>query len=136
MEVVDREQAAKEVEAFLDYRKVTENGRKLPDVAAVTEGLIRAISEGHLSLAEDFVFIQKLQTPLGAIEKGEGTKELKFSPRFTIGAYHKMLQRVDKGDQLGVTIAKLAVLSGQPKELIEKLANDDYEVASLIAVFF
>lgn len=132
MRVVSRETAELEVNKWLDFKGVTE--RKREKQKDNIEFLIDSVESGLLILNEDHSFTQVLIVPF---ENEIPIKEIKFRARCPVSVFQKQLQGIKaSNDPLGVVMAYISGLTGQPKGIIQALDSDDYGVASAIAVFF
>jgi hypothetical protein len=132
MNKISREGAAKEVTAWLDFKKITEKKRET--YKDNIENLIDSMSEGNLTLDEktfEFTHTLKFQ-----IEGEAPLTTLKYKPRITVEKVQVHLQGVRPNDNYGLINAYIAALTTQPKSVIKQLDTEDYSVAYGIAVFF
>lgn len=132
MAKVNQEQAAKEVENWLNYKKVS---NKEKDVNADTiEQLADAVSGGILSLdPKEFVFKHKLLFPVG---NEEITKEISYKPRLNDRMLVTHLKGVKSNDADGRLTAYICALTDQPKHIIKELDTADKKISMAIAIFF
>lgn len=131
MQKVERSQAQKEVESWLDFKKVGEKKRESQE--AQISALVDAIVEGDLVLNEDFTFVQTLKFPTS----GEmPIKEFSFKPRLKLMEIHSQLEGVKASDADGRILAYAAALTGKAKQIIRSLDTEDYNVVQAIAIFF
>lgn len=129
--VISLETATKEIERWLDYKKVNKSKREF--MLEQITNLINAVCDGRLVVNEDFTFTQNLLFPIG---KHGDIKEIKYRARLAIGAATPHLSGVKSGDTEGKLIAYAAALSNKPKEMIKALDSEDNSLAQGIAVFF
>ncbi len=128
-DIISEEQARKEVESWLDFRKVPDNKRKININS--TNNLVKGIMEGFLVLdPEDFTFKQTLKFPIGDV------KVLVYKPRLTMGEVAEKLIGVNPLDSIGNTIAYTAALTGQPTGIIKKIDTEDFTLIDHLSFFF
>lgn len=130
--VLPREQAEKEVNDWLDFKKM--KPRRREEKKDAIEKLIEAVMDGDFVIdSETFKIKYKLSHPLKAEVV---TDELIFSPRANAGAIQGAMNDV-KSDNVYETItAYVAVLTDKHKNVIKKLDVEDYNMANRIAIFF
>jgi len=128
--VVSLEQARKEVEQWLDSKKISEKKRAANENQI--DVLVDAISQGDLLLKEDNVFVHKLKFPLDSPK----TTELEYKQRLTLSETHVALQNVKQGDNDGRLLAYVCALTLKTKGVLGKLDTGDYDICVAIAVFF
>lgn len=131
MGVISKELAIKEVEKWLDSKKVKPGKREEKKDSIETIAL--ALMEGDLVLNEDMTITQTLLFP---ILNELPIKELKFKPRINTQTISLYLQGVKTGDFLGMVAAYICALTGQPKAVVQALDTEDYATAQAIAGFF
>lgn len=130
--LVSKEIAEKEVNSWLEYKKVSDKKRK--SLAGNIKALIDAIQDGTLELDSDSkVFTHKLKFPIGV--NGQ-YNELKYSPRISMESLEDNLIDVRPGNTMGTSIAYIAALSGQPKSIIKKMDQEDHSLADRFSFFF
>lgn len=128
---VSKEQALKEVENWLNYKKVSSNQRT--EHTDHIEALADYISSGVLILEEDFGFTHKLLFPIGI---GESITELKYKARMNPKILKPYLSGVKSTDANGMLYAHIGALTGQSTGIITELDQEDMKVSRSIAVFF
>jgi len=129
---VSKEVANKEVEKWLDYKKVDEVKRT--DSVDSIEALAKAIESGNLSFdSKEHVFKQKLKWPIG---EGEAIKELIYKARLTMNDVHLRTKNVKSGDAHGLITAYICALTEQNSGVIGCLDTEDNRIAQSIATFF
>lgn len=132
MEVVSREVAENEVNAWLDYIHVRKSQRESEFAKVYINHIVESVMEGSLIFNEDKTITQKLLTPLG-----EGaTKEIVYNSRFEVGKMIDIMAGVKSSDEASKVIAILSLLSGKPIAVFKKLERSDYVIAEKITLFF
>lgn len=135
---ISREVAEGEVNAWMDYRKVST--AKRVSLKDNIEKMVSSIEDGSLVLNEDKSLSYTLKFPIIGESKEKETpfkiETLTFTPRLQIGVVHRHLQGV-KADDLGAFMScYAAALTGQSKAMIGKLDTDDFEIVNAISGFF
>ncbi len=126
---VSKEIAEKEIEKWLDFKKV--KAKKKEAYKDAIESLVDAVSEGSLVLNEDFSLTHKLIFPVG----NEGAfKDLTYKPRIDVATIQKYANGATSGDAR--VLSTIAALSGQASTIISKMDTEDYGIASSVAIFF
>ena len=129
--VVDLETAKKEVEKWLDFKRVRDSKRK--SNADTIEALAEAVSEGQLVLNEDHTLTHNLDVPT----EGEvPVTQLTYKPRLTVQDTHSKMKGVKANDVDGRIIALVSALCGKPTGIIGRLDTADYSVSQNVALFF
>lgn len=131
MAVINKEQALKEVEGWLDFKKV--RGKKRELYKESIKSLAEGISEGYLVLGTDMVFNLQLQFPIG---KDGAVKELNFKPRVDVATLQDNKQGNKPGDGDAIILSIIAALTGEPRSVLAKMDSEDYDICGSIAVFF
>jgi hypothetical protein len=131
MEKVVKEVAFEEVEKWLDHKKISDKKRE--SYKEQVDLLVESISDGYLSLNDDFTFTQKLKFP---ISNQISTSQLTYKPRLKMSEIHRRLEGVKTSDSDGRVCAYIAALTSQPKEVIKELDTVDYEIGQAITIFF
>lgn len=128
------EVAAKEVETWLDGKKVS--ARKREQSQDSIEELTHAIADGVLVLNQTTLeFTQTLNHPIG--EKGEApVPVLKYKPRVKMEVIRVQLANTKATDPIGMALGYLAAITGVSKGILKELDSEDWSVASAIQVFF
>jgi len=131
MAAVAKDVAAKEIERWLDAKKVNE--RKREAYADSIETLTDAVSDGVLTVDGEHNLVQLLKFPT----EGEvPVTSLKYKPRLKVATIHLHLQGVKTSDADGRILAYIAALTGTPKEIVRSLDTEDYSIGQAIAIFF
>lgn len=132
MDLISKEVAEKEVNAWLDYKKV--NAKRREFLKGNIENIISGIQDGTFIIHPDtFIIEHKLSMPLGL--NGQ-IKALSYKPRMSVGAIQDNLNGVNKEDTIAVTVCYIMTLSGESKLILKGLDRDDYQNADSIAAFF
>lgn len=134
-EVVNQEQARKEIDAWLDHKRVKPNKRE--ENKSSIESLIDAVVYGALKVDEKTLELTHvLDFPITDDEGNPATTELKYKPRITVAEQRSKLKGVKSDDADGRVVALVAAISGRSAGIINKLDMNDYSVAQSVAVFF
>ncbi len=129
-QAVDKETATKEIESWLDKKKVYEVTRESQKDSI--DILIEGIMNGDLSLDEKTnEFIHKLLVPDSA-----GITEMKYRARLNDAMLRPYLNGVKSGDADGRLLAYTAALTQQPKNILSALDTADKKIMMSIAIFF
>jgi hypothetical protein len=129
-EVITKEKALKEVEAWLDYKKVKDGQKEA--LKGQVSTLVDAMQAGEITMdANTFVITQNLQFPVESL-----FDKLEYRPRIEIGAIHKVSAAVKANDFDGKTTAYISALTGKGFSHIQKMDSEDYKIGQAIALFF
>jgi hypothetical protein len=130
--VISREQALKEVESWLDYKKIphTDRAKKKEQI----ENLVAAIEDGRLIKEENNVWKQKLLFPITTGEKP--IEELKYQPRIMQETINLRTKNVQPGDLDGRIKAYAAAITRTVDGIIGKLDSVDLSLCESIVNFF
>jgi hypothetical protein len=124
--------ATKEVEAWLDYKKV--DSEKRAASSDNIEGLAKAISSGSLRYnPKDNTFTQSLKWPIG---EDSPINELTYKSRLSMKDVTIRTKNVNSGDAFGLIQAYVCALTGQNSGIIGCLDTEDNRTAQSIASFF
>lgn len=129
---VTREVAVKEVEEWLDYKRIRPGKRE--ERKDEIETLVDSIEAGEVIKGEDQVLKYTLMFPL----EGSGAKVeiLEFKPRLTGLDLEPILKGIKATDADGRLRAYISALTGQPMGVIKKLDTEDSTIPNTIALFF
>jgi hypothetical protein len=131
---VSQEVAQKEIDSWLDFKKVKAEKRTEKDKAKQIQDLVDLVSAGDLVLDKETK--EFTHTLLFPIENELKTTVLKYAPRVNVAKVQKNMVGV-KGDDLhGMILAYGAAITGQPKGLLKELDSEDYRILQAVAVFF
>ncbi len=108
--VINRETAEKEIDSWLDYKKVLSYR------------------------AEDNVLVQKIQFINSEAEAP--VKKLEYKPRLKVFEIHEQTQNEKSTDSNSIILAYVAALTGVAKGTIKKFDTEDYNICQAIAIFF
>lgn len=131
---VSKEVALKEVEKWLDYKRVDE--KKRVDSKDNIEALADAISFGYLVLDKDFNLIHSLKFPLLNEDGSVASKEFKYKARLKMGDIQVKTQNIKATDFLGLVSAYIAALTDSNSGVVKQLDSEDGRIAQAIATFF
>jgi len=132
MSAISREQATKEITAWLDYKKIKDSQREAnkPQVDA----MIDAMEAGTISMDENtYAITQKLDVPDSV---GSLFTDLTYKARISIGELQRATSAVKATDFDGKITGYISALTGKPFSHIQKLDSEDYKIGQAIAVFF
>ncbi len=131
--VVDRETAEKDVNAWLDAKRIIRSKRE--NYQAIVEQLIDATMDGCLIFTKSGV-TQRLLIPVTNAEGKETVKELTYKLRLRVDESAKAKKGFENDDGTGQIIGIVAELTGQPRNIIRHLYDSDWSIVNSIAVFF
>lgn len=132
MEKISKEVATREVEGWLDFKKVSEVKRE--QKKPFLDNLIGYVMEGTLVLKEDKTFVHTLKFEIG--EGSTSIKTLEYKPRINMQQVRAQLQGVKSEDGEARLAGYVAVLTSQNSGIMKALDTEDNSVAESIAVFF
>jgi uncharacterized protein YeaC (DUF1315 family) len=128
---VSKEQAAIEVDKWLDAKKISASQRE--EHADFVKALAEYISEGNLQLNDDNTFTHTLKWPIGL---SEDITELIYKFRLNPKQLKPYLSGVKAGDGNAMIYAHICALTSQNSGIITELDQEDIKIARSIAVFF
>jgi hypothetical protein len=129
MDSISKEQAEKEVNSWLDYKKVS--AKKRESLKGNIAYLVDAMMEGSLILEPDtFVFEHTLKFPIGSVKK------LEYKPRLTLKEIQDRTQNIKTPSPIESSIAYISALTGQPSSLIKEMDSEDNSLADYLSFFF
>ena len=132
MEKITYEIAQKEIETWMDARRVSQSKRKNNESGVET--LIEAVMYGQIVINEDTNQItQNLAYPLG---EDESVKTLVYKSRITQKEVQDRVSSLKSQDSLSIISAYISALTLQPIAVLGKLDSTDYSLCQAIAVFF
>jgi hypothetical protein len=133
-ELVDLDTARKEIEGWLDFKKIREKKRE--DYRGSIDNLISLVQEGVLRVNEDNSITQELGFP---VDMG-GTapvSEVKYKARLEVRELREKLSTLKTGDAIdNRLIANFCALTGQGVGFQGKMDTSDISIANEIIVFF
>lgn len=132
---IAREVAAKEVQKWLDFKKVKESKLQKEEYQGAIETMTEAVADGTLKLTPEFEWVHKLAFPISGGE-GVTTESFTYKPRLQVREIQQQMAGAKGADGYSLILANLAALSSQPKALLAAMETDDWGVASSIALFF
>lgn len=132
MKPVSREIAEKDVNGWLDFKKVDQGKRD--SLEGAIDRMITLVQDGTFEInQETFSIKHKLKFSIG---QNPPIIELIYKPRIPVSALQDNLAGVNGKDGIAVTLAYIAALTDTAKGILKGLDNEDYRNADLVAVFF
>lgn len=131
-EVIAKDAATAEVNAWLDALDYPTSARSDEQVKEWISSVIESVQRGDISFESEDVVIQKLRHPLA----DGATKEIRYDFRFEVGDYQAKMKGKSTNDAIEWNVAKLSLISGHVAAVFLKLRKYDYSVASKLAIFF
>jgi Asp-tRNA(Asn)/Glu-tRNA(Gln) amidotransferase B subunit len=129
--LVSKEQATKEVNGWLDYKKVSVSKRE--SSKEQISALVDAVCEGYLSIKEDKTIEQSLKFPT---EGAAPISKIQYQPRIKVSSINQHLQGVKATDIDARMLAYVAALTNVTKGVLGSFDTEDYGIAQSIAIFF
>ena len=126
---VSHEVAEKEVNKWLDFRRVRKKKRE--ENESSIKDMIEAFEEGILSLDEKTNVIKQ-----ALIFETAGKKVFSFKPTMTVGEGQRRLKGIKAGEHQLMLSAYVAELTGEASEIIRQMNTEDYGISRTIAGFF
>jgi len=126
------EVAKSDINAWLDYKKITDKKRESYETNIET--LTDAVVDGYLVYNKsDNTLDHKLKFSFGA----EITVDsLTYSPRLNMQRLKPYLNGVKSTDADGRITAYICALTGKARGIIEQLDSEDLTIAQAVAIFF
>lgn len=134
MELITREQAEKEINGWLDTRKIRE--RKREEKSEEIETLIGAVMDGVLRVDAEGRLIQELAFPIEDEDGQIEFKELTFKNRLNAKELKKYTKGINSSDAFELIRAYTAALTNKSKGEIELLESTDSSLTNTVATFF
>lgn len=132
-ELLAREIAEKEVNAWLEYKRVPDAYIKGSQL--YINGIIIAVQEGSMIIDKETKEItHKLKWPIGTGDFA--INELKYKPRLGVSVIQANIAGIPVSDLTGRTLGIIAALCGKPRTEIAPMDSEDYRAASDVAAFF
>jgi hypothetical protein len=131
---VNLELAQKEVQKWLDFKKVDDE--KIEDNKENILTLSKAVSSGCLSLDSDFNFVHELKFPITDSDGNVVESKLNFKPRLKVGELQTKTQNVKTNDTFALITAYISALTDLNSGIIKQMDSEDYKVAQGIVIFF
>lgn len=131
---ISEEVAIKEVNKWLDYKKVDDLKRE--ENKDNIKELVHAICMGYLSLDKDFNFVQKLKFPIEADDKSIVASEFKYKPRLRMAEIDSKTANIKATNPFALIGAYISALTDTNSGIIKQMESSDYSVARGIAIFF
>lgn len=131
--VISREQAEKEIESWLDTKRIFLSQRE--ENQEQINYLVEAISKGILVLnQESNVLTQTLEYVME--DDGEQITSISYKPRINDLMLKPYMVGVKASDNFAVQNAYIACITEKNKPFISKLDSIDKKIANAIVVFF
>lgn len=135
MEKITRENATNEVNAWLDYKNVSQ--RKREENQDSIEDLIDFLVDGTLSINDNTNEItHNLKVPLTGAEGQTLESELVYKARMTVKDLNVHLKGVKANDADGRVMAYICALTGQSRNILNLMDTVDYSIAGSLVVFY
>lgn len=129
---VDQETAQKEIEAWMQYKKISDSKRE--QMADAEAALVQAIVDGDLEFDPDSCkLIQNLKFPIGS---QEDITQLEYKPRVKKREIDQYLKGVKPQDIDGRMQAYMAALTGKIRNVLKDMDTEDMNIAESIVGFF
>ena len=133
-ELVDLDTARKEIEGWLDYKKIRDKKRE--DYRGNIDNLISLVQEGVLRVNDDHSITHVLNFPVD-MGAGNPVTEVKYKARLEERETRERLAALKTGDAIdNRMIAKFCALTGMSIGFQGKLDSSDSSIASEIILFF
>ena len=133
MGLVTKEIADKEVNAWLEWKRVPEAYIKGSQM--YVNGISIAIQEGSFIIDPDTKEItHKLKWPIGSGEFE--IKELKYKARLGVSVISQNIAGIPITNLTDRTLGIIAALCGRPRTEIAPMDSEDFRAASDVAAFF
>jgi len=129
--MIPKELAEKEIQKWLDFKKVSQTKRK--DKKDAINVLVNAITDGNLVLTDNLLLEQTLNFPLG---KDTKITKLVYKNRLSVAEIQQETSNMASTDVYAMIGAYIACLTEQPKAIVFLLDTEDYSIAQSIASFF
>lgn len=134
MTKISNEVAIKEVQKWLDAKRVSESKRS--SMSDSIDALVGAVEEGNLVVSDDGTeLVQILNYPIGTENP---LKELKYKLRVSVDDLHKRMigSQIKSTDIDGRLRAYASALTGQSYVNIGNMDSSDYSITTTIVNFF
>lgn len=128
MSKVSQEVAEREVNEWLDFKRIKASRRK--DLEDQIEGLVNLVMEGDMVILED----KTIELALG--QSLDSKSKLTFKPRLSLREVQPRLREVKPGDADGRLMAYICALTGESMGVLGLMDTVDYTACTNIAVFF
>lgn len=132
MAKVNPETATKEINAWLDFKKIMQNTRNSSEESI--QLLIDAMVEGIITIDEKSnVITHNLNFPIG---DGDEVKKIEYRPRLNDRLLEPYLKGVKASDSDGRLTAYICALTQKASGIIKNMDSVDKKISLAIAVFF
>lgn len=133
-EVVSIEVAEKELEAWVSRKKLLPS--RLKAVKEILPVLVEPIQYGYISINADGTILQKLIEPICDSNGIPVVTEFTYKARVTPTEQNNAYAALKDKSLDSKTMAVLSLLTDQLPAMINKLENQDRQIADCIALFF
>jgi hypothetical protein len=134
MTTISQDVASKEIQRWLDAKKVSASKRTA--MADSIDALVNAVQDGNLIVSDDGTELtQILNYEVGSENP---LKQLKFKLRISVDELHKRMvgSQVKSTDTDGRLRAYASALTGQSYVNIGNLDSSDYSITTTVVTFF
>lgn len=129
-EVLTKEQAQKELTAWLDFKKVRPKQREI--FAAQYDVLVEAMQYGDITMDNaTYVIKHKLITPVDGL-----FDSLEYQPRKTVGELQKANTSVNAIDADSKLNGIICCVTGKGLSHLLRMYPEDYVISQAVSVFF
>lgn len=135
MEVVSEEVAKRDVEKWLDYKRISSADRE--EFKDSIKSLVSGVMEGTVRVTDDFHIEVDLSWPIDP-GVGQEIKTLSLKPRIQARQISERIEKmkVSAGNADGRLKAILCELSGQSSGIIGMLDTTDLRMCNNVVIFF
>ena len=129
---VTREIAQKEVDGWLDYKKIRPSQREAHK--EIIETLVEEVSEVTLEIdSTKFTITHNLLVPIG---ENDSLKKVEYRARLNDNLLEPFMKGVKPSDFISVGLAYIAALTNVNKGILSRMDSADMRIAKGIMVFF
>ena len=133
-EVISKDVAIKEVDRWLDYKRI--KPRKRENLSDNIEAMVDAVMDGTLVLEKNYDWTHNLTFPLEN-DKGEVTVDkLSYKSRIMVRDINSRMKGIKAGDGDARVIGYVSALTGEPAGVLNTLDTEDQAIFLHIATFF
>lgn len=132
MAKVTQEQAEKEVNEWLDYKKISQS--KKASKKDNVDTLVAAVVDGDIIFTPEHTIKQILKFPL-SVDK-DAVKELEYKARLSTAQMQAAFKGAKMTEAYGMIASLVGVLTGEMTPSIGAMDSEDFSIAQAIASFF
>jgi len=129
VKVISYEVAKKDVQRWLDFKRVDE--KKQDESESQIESMVSAVMNGHLSIDNECVITQVLKHP-----SENGPKELKYKPRIKVSDVDRYSKKLDMAKYSDILVANICASTETASGIIKDMDKEDFRYAQDICLFF